>query len=154
MSSATVYSSDPVAAGARSSAEDGAEWLHVVDLDGADGGHVPQPRADRGGDRRLSRARPGRRRHPRRAAIRNWVEAGAKRVVLGTAALKDPDLVIGAAQDLPGQIVVAVDARDGMITTEGWAETSDMPVDRPRPPVRGCGRRRRCCSPMSAATAS
>ncbi|MEM9289728.1 MAG: HisA/HisF-related TIM barrel protein, partial [Pseudomonadota bacterium] len=60
--------------------------------------------------------------------IDRWLSAGVSRVVMGTAALKNPALVQSAAKDLPGQIVVAVDARGGMVSVEGWAETSDMPV--------------------------
>ena len=88
-------------------------------------------------------------------AIERWFDLGVARVVIGTAALEDPDLVRDAARDFPGGIVVAVDARDGMVATKGWADVSDVTVDRSGPPVRGCGRRgaavhrcrpRRACS--------
>ena len=127
MNRATVYAADP-AEQARAFAKAGAEWLHIVDLDGAIEGKSKnrevieraivsfKGRVQVGGGIRS------------RSAIRNWIEAGAKRIILGTAALKDPDLVRNAAADLPGQIVVAVDARGGMVATEGWAETSDIPV--------------------------
>ena len=61
-----------------------------------------------------------------RAAIDNWLEKGVARVILGTAALRDPDLVREAARDYPGQIAVGIDARGGKVAVEGWTETSDM----------------------------
>src|SRR3546814_1361364 len=63
-----------------------------------------------------------------RAAVERWFDLGVSRVVIGTAALKDPEFVKDAAREFPGGIVVAVDARDGFVATEGWAERSDMPV--------------------------
>ncbi|MEE4348847.1 MAG: 1-(5-phosphoribosyl)-5-[(5-phosphoribosylamino)methylideneamino]imidazole-4-carboxamide isomerase [Pacificimonas sp.] len=127
MDTATVYGDDP-AEQARAFAKAGAEWLHVVDLNGAVEGKsrnrevIEQAilafsgRVQMGGGIRS------------RSAIDNWLEAGAKRVVLGTVALKDPELVREASKAMPGHIVVAVDARGGFVTTEGWAETSAMPV--------------------------
>ena len=61
-----------------------------------------------------------------RAAIDYWLGLGIDRVVLGTAALRDPELVRQAARELPGRIVVGIDARDGRVAVEGWAETSDI----------------------------
>jgi phosphoribosylformimino-5-aminoimidazole carboxamide ribotide isomerase len=63
-----------------------------------------------------------------RTAIDRWLSLGVDRVVIGTAALTDPDFVKAAARDLPGRIVVGVDARDGFVATHGWAEVSDIPV--------------------------
>ena len=63
-----------------------------------------------------------------RVNIDRWFELGVARIVIGTAALEDPDLVYKAALDYPGGIVVAVDARDGMVATRGWAEQSTVPV--------------------------
>jgi phosphoribosylformimino-5-aminoimidazole carboxamide ribotide isomerase len=63
-----------------------------------------------------------------REAVERWFDLGVSRIVIGTAALKDPDFVKAAARDFPGGIVVAVDARDGFVATDGWAEKSDMPV--------------------------
>ncbi|MBZ6377682.1 1-(5-phosphoribosyl)-5-[(5-phosphoribosylamino)methylideneamino]imidazole-4-carboxamide isomerase [Pacificimonas flava] len=127
MASATVYGDDP-AEQAAMFGKAGAEWLHIVDLNGA----VEGKSKNREVIEESINSFPGRVQVGggvrSRSAIMNWIEAGAKRVVLGTAALKDPDLVKSAAADLPGQIVVAVDARGGFVTTEGWAETSDMPV--------------------------
>ena len=60
--------------------------------------------------------------------IETWINAGISRVILGTAALKDPQLVIDAAKNFPGKIAVGADARGGMIAAEGWLETTDMPV--------------------------
>ena len=61
-----------------------------------------------------------------RAAIEHWLDLGIERVVLGTAALRDPELVRSAAKDHPGRIVVGIDARDGLVAVEGWAETSTI----------------------------
>ncbi|MGO8609913.1 HisA/HisF-related TIM barrel protein, partial [Rhizobium johnstonii] len=63
-----------------------------------------------------------------RAAIERWFGLGVSRVVIGTAALENPDLVRAAAKDFPGGIVVAVDAKDGMVATRGWADVSDVEV--------------------------
>jgi phosphoribosylformimino-5-aminoimidazole carboxamide ribotide isomerase len=127
MDSATVYADDP-AAQATAFAEQGAEYLHVVDLDGAFAGKPENAEAVEA----IIAAFPG---HVQLGGgIRNadtvtrWFDLGVSRLVIGTAALKDPDFVKAMAREFPGGIVVAVDARDGMIATEGWAETSDMPV--------------------------
>jgi phosphoribosylformimino-5-aminoimidazole carboxamide ribotide isomerase len=63
-----------------------------------------------------------------REAVEGWFDLGVARVVMGTAALKDPQFVKDMAAEFPGGIVVAVDAREGMVATEGWAELSDVPV--------------------------
>jgi len=127
MARATVYGDDP-AAQAMLFADAGARHLHVVDLDGAFAG------ASVNGDavRAIVAAFPG---HVQlgggirdRAAIEAWFALGVARVVIGTAALADPDLVRGAARDFPGGIVVAVDAKDGMVATRGWADVSDVSV--------------------------
>ena len=128
MDRATIYGDDP-AAQAESFALAGAEWLHVVDLDGAFAGKSVNGAAvasilERfhgkiqlgGGIRNMD-------------SIERWLDLGVERVVIGTAALENPELVREAARDNPGRIVVAVDARDGMVATEGWAEVSDVPVE-------------------------
>ena len=127
MARATVYGDDP-AAQARAFADAGATALHVVDLDGAFAGDSVNGAAvaavadafdglvQVGGGIRT------------RAAIDQWLVLGVARVIIGTAALRDPDLVRSAARDLPGRIVVGVDARDGMVATDGWAAVSDVPV--------------------------
>ncbi|MGE4410221.1 MAG: 1-(5-phosphoribosyl)-5-[(5-phosphoribosylamino)methylideneamino]imidazole-4-carboxamide isomerase [Sphingobium sp.] len=127
MDRATVYGDDP-AAQALLFAEAGAQHLHVVDLDGSFAGKAVNGEAVES----IVRAFPG---HVQlgggirnREAVERWFDLGVSRLVIGTAALKDPDFVKSAARDFPGGIVVAVDARDGMIATEGWAEKSDMPV--------------------------
>ena len=74
-----------------------------------------------------------------RAQIDAWLEAGIARVILGTVALRDPDLVKTAARDLPGRIVVGIDAKDGMVAVEGWAETSDMRATELAKAFEGCG---------------
>jgi len=127
MDRATVYGDDP-AAQALLFAEAGAQHLHVVDLDGAFAGQAVNASAVES----IVAAFPG---HVQlgggirdRAAVERWFDLGVSRVVIGTAALKDPEFVKAVAADFPGGIVVAVDARDGFVATEGWAEKSDMPM--------------------------
>ncbi|MEO0463310.1 MAG: 1-(5-phosphoribosyl)-5-[(5-phosphoribosylamino)methylideneamino]imidazole-4-carboxamide isomerase [Pseudomonadota bacterium] len=127
MDRATVYGDDP-AAQARLFAEAGAEHLHVVDLDGSFAGRAENREAveaiiaafpgyvQLGGGIRDA------------AGVAGWFDLGVARVVMGSAALKDPDFVKAMAREYPGGIVVAVDAKDGMVATEGWAEVSDVPV--------------------------
>jgi len=125
MASATVFNTDP-AAQARHFAELGFSWLHVVDLDGAFAGHSVNGAAvqaiRQAVDLRIQLGGGIR----DRAAIDNWLSLGIERVVLGTAALRDPALVREAAAAYPGRIVVGIDARDGHVAVEGWAETSDI----------------------------
>jgi len=127
MDRATVYGDDP-AAQAMLFADQGAEYLHVVDLDGAFAGTSVNGDAVSAIVERF----PG---HVQlgggirdRAAIERWFDLGVSRVVIGTAALENPDLVRAAARDFPGGIVVAVDARDGMVATRGWADVSTVEV--------------------------
>jgi phosphoribosylformimino-5-aminoimidazole carboxamide ribotide isomerase len=127
MARATVYGDDP-AAQAELFANAGAEWLHVVDLDGAfagesvNGGAVAAILERFGGHVQLGGGIRN------RDSIERWLDLGVRRVVIGTAALENPDLVREAARDNPGRIVVAVDARDGMVATHGWADVSDVAV--------------------------
>lgn len=128
MGRATVYGNDP-AAQAMMFAEAGAQHLHVVDLDGSFAGRAENREAveaiveafpgyvQLGGGIRDAQA------------VYNWFNLGIARVVMGSAALKDPDFVKEMAREYEGGIVVAVDARDGMVATEGWAEVSDVPVE-------------------------
>jgi phosphoribosylformimino-5-aminoimidazole carboxamide ribotide isomerase len=127
MERATVYGDDP-AAQALLFAEAGAEYLHVVDLDGAFAGQA----VNAGAVEAIVRAFPG---HVQlgggirnRASIERWFDLGVSRIVIGTAALENPQLVREASGDFPGGIVVAVDARDGMVATKGWADVSDVPI--------------------------
>ena len=127
MARATVYGDDP-AAQAMMFAEAGAQFLHVVDLDGSFAGSAQNREAVEG----ILEVFPG---HVQLGggirdakAVSGWFELGVSRVVMGTAALKDPQFVKEMAKEWPGGIVVAVDARDGMVATEGWAEVSDVPV--------------------------
>jgi phosphoribosylformimino-5-aminoimidazole carboxamide ribotide isomerase len=127
MASATVFNDDP-AAQARAFADAGFAWLHVVDLNGAfcgysvNGAAVAAIRAavdlkiQLGGGIRD------------RAAIERWLGLGIERVVLGTAALRDPDSVRAAARDHPGRIAVAIDGRAGRVAVAGWVETADIEV--------------------------
>jgi phosphoribosylformimino-5-aminoimidazole carboxamide ribotide isomerase len=125
MEQVTVYADDP-AAQAVAWRDAGFQWLHVVDLNGAFSGRPVNAEAVRGilaavdlpvqlggGIRDL----PG---------IERWLEAGVRRVILGSAAAKNPGLVIEACRRFPGLIAVGIDARDGYVATEGWAETSEM----------------------------
>ena len=127
MDRATIYGDDP-AEQARSFADQGADYLHVVDLDGAFAGHAVNAEAVRG----ILNSFPGKVQLGGgirdRAAIDRWLALGVERVVIGTAALENPDLVREAARDLPGRIVVGVDARDGFVATHGWADVSDVAV--------------------------
>ncbi|MDE0932155.1 MAG: 1-(5-phosphoribosyl)-5-[(5-phosphoribosylamino)methylideneamino]imidazole-4-carboxamide isomerase [Novosphingopyxis baekryungensis] len=127
MDRATVYADDPPAQALRF-AELGAQYLHVVDLDGAFAGEARNAAAVEA----IVAAFPG---HVQlgggirnRAAVDRWFALGVSRLVIGTAALKDPAFVKAAARDWEGGIVVAVDARDGMVATDGWAEKSDITV--------------------------
>lgn len=127
MDRATVYGDDP-AAQARIFAEAGAMHLHVVDLDGSFAGEARNRAAveaiiyafeghvQLGGGIRTAEA------------VEGWFDLGVSRIVMGTAALKDPQFVKDMARAWPGGIVVAVDAKDGMVATAGWADVSDVPV--------------------------
>lgn len=129
MESARVFNDDP-AAQARAFEAAGFEWLHLVDLDGAFAGRpvnagaveaivrsVNLPVQLGGGIRDLK-------------TVERWLSTGVRRVILGTVAVKNPALVDEACRAFPDRIVVGIDARDGRVATEGWAETSEvMAVD-------------------------
>ena len=127
MGRATVYGDDPAAQAAAFGLA-GSEWLHMVDLDGAfagesiNGAAVAAVLERFGGKIQLGGGIRN------RESIERWLDLGITRVVIGTAALENPDLVRAAARDNPGRIVVAVDARDGLVATRGWADVSDVPV--------------------------
>jgi phosphoribosylformimino-5-aminoimidazole carboxamide ribotide isomerase len=125
MEQATVFSVDPAAQAAQFEAQ-GFQWLHLVDLDGAFAGKpvnalavaqivraVGIPTQLGGGIRNL-------------ATIEAWLGEGITRVILGTAAVRDPALVRNACRTFPGRIAVGIDSRDGKVAIEGWAETSKM----------------------------
>ena len=125
MTSATVFNDDP-AAQAQLFAEAGFEWLHCVDLDGAFEGRSVNIEAIKAIRARIAlpiqlgggiRDRTG---------IETWLEAGITRVILGTTALRNPALVREAAKGYPGRVAVGIDARDGKVAVEGWAETSEI----------------------------
>jgi phosphoribosylformimino-5-aminoimidazole carboxamide ribotide isomerase len=127
MASATVFSADP-AAQARQFAEAGFSWLHVVDLNGAFAGRSVNGEAVKAIRASVDlRMQLGGGIRDRRA-IDEWLALGIDRVVLGTAALRDPDLVRCAAADHPGAIAVGIDARNGRAAIEGWAETTRVGV--------------------------
>ena len=125
MARATIFHRDP-AEQARAFAAQGFEYLHVVDLDGAFAGRpmnaaaverilaaVEIPLQLGGGIRD-------------RAGIEGWLAKGVARVIIGTAAVRDPALVKAAAKQFPGRIAVGLDARGGKVAVEGWAETSEL----------------------------
>ena len=127
MDRATIYGDDP-AAQAMLFAEAGSQYLHVVDLDGAFAGEA----RNRGAVEGILKAFPG---HVQLGggirtpvAVDGWFDLGVSRVVIGTAALKDPEFVKDMAKAYPGGIVVAVDARGGFVATAGWADVSDVPI--------------------------
>jgi phosphoribosylformimino-5-aminoimidazole carboxamide ribotide isomerase len=125
MARATVFNLDP-AAQAKTFAAQGFEYLHVVDLDGAFAGKpmnalavetmlkaVTMPMQLGGGIRDMK-------------TVQAWLDKGVARVIIGTAAVCDPALVKSAAKTFPGRVAVGLDARDGKVAVEGWAETSQV----------------------------
>lgn len=125
MDKATVFNTSPADQAARFAA-DGFSWLHVVDLDGAVEGRSANAPAVReilgavsipvqlgGGVRTLE-------------AFEAWIEAGISRVILGTVAVRDPELVKTAARRFPGKVAVGVDVRAGKVAVQGWLEASDL----------------------------
>jgi phosphoribosylformimino-5-aminoimidazole carboxamide ribotide isomerase len=127
MDRATVYGDDP-AAQALLFAQAGATHLHMVDLDGAFAGKSVNTQAVEA----VVKAFPGKVQLGggirSRANVDHWLRLGVERVVIGTAALENPAFVREVARDYPEQIVVAVDARDGMVATKGWADVSDVSI--------------------------
>lgn len=127
MASATVFNDDPVAQ-AQSFQALGFSWLHIVDLDGAIQGTAKNAAAVAGILKRTAlpvQLGGGIR---DRAAIERWLEAGVKRVILGTVAVKNPQLVREAARAHPGRVAVGIDAKAGRVAVEGWAEATDVPA--------------------------
>ncbi|WP_300031628.1 1-(5-phosphoribosyl)-5-[(5-phosphoribosylamino)methylideneamino]imidazole-4-carboxamide isomerase [uncultured Roseobacter sp.] len=127
MDRSTVFNDDP-AAQARSFVAAGCEWLHLVDLNGAFAGtpvnaapveailkSCSVPTQLGGGIRDM-------------ATIETWLDKGLARVILGTVAVENPDLVRDAARAFPGQVAVGIDARNGLVATKGWAEETDVRV--------------------------
>ena len=125
MARATVFHTDP-AEQARLFAAQGFEYLHIVDLDGAFAG---KPMNAAAVERILGRVQipvqlGGGIRD--QATIEGWLGKGVTRVIIGTAAVRDPDLVLAAAKAFPGRVAVGLDARDGKVAVEGWAERSEL----------------------------
>lgn len=129
MAQATVFNDDP-AAQAASFRSQGFTHLHVVDLDGAFAGKpmnagaveailkaIPDMPVQLGGGIRDM------------ATVEGWLAKGIARVIIGTAAVRQPDFVREAARAFPGQIIVGIDAKDGMVAVEGWAETSTLTAE-------------------------
>ncbi len=125
MSAATVFNDDP-AAQAAAFADAGCEWIHLVDLNGAFAGQpvnaaaveailarIKVPAQLGGGIRDM-------------ATIEAWLSKGLARVILGTVAVENPDLVRQAAREFPGQVAVGIDARKGFVATKGWAEETTV----------------------------
>ena len=125
MARATVFSRDP-AAQARAFAEQGFVYLHLVDLDGAFAGKpVNAAAVDRIVDAVKIPVQLGGGIRDR-ASIDTWLDKGIARVIVGTAAVRDPALVKAAARACPGRVAVGLDARDGKIAVEGWSKTSAL----------------------------
>jgi len=125
MARATVFSRDP-AAQARAFAEQGFVYLHLVDLDGAFAGKpVNAAAVDRIVDAVKIPVQLGGGIRDR-ATIDTWLDKGIARVIVGTAAVRDPALVKAAARACPGRVAVGLDARDGKIAVEGWSKTSAL----------------------------
>lgn len=125
MDRATVFNTDP-AAQAVSFERDGFDWLHVVDLNGAFAGtpvNGAAVEAIRGATRFPIQLGGGIR---DLATIEAWLDKGVARVILGTAAVRDPSLVREACRRFPGRIVVGIDAKAGRVAVQGWAETADL----------------------------
>lgn len=125
MDKATVYNDDP-GAQARAFRDAGADWIHVVDLDGAFAGDArnrPAVESILAAVDCPVQLGGGIRSH---TAIDGWLEAGIRRIVLGTVAVKDPDLVREACRKYPGRIAVGIDAKGGYVAVEGWAEVSEL----------------------------
>ncbi|MEL6682386.1 MAG: 1-(5-phosphoribosyl)-5-[(5-phosphoribosylamino)methylideneamino]imidazole-4-carboxamide isomerase [Pseudomonadota bacterium] len=127
MDQTTVFNDDP-AAQAKAFVAAGCEWLHLVDLNGAFAGEpvnaapveailaaCPVPAQLGGGIRDMG-------------TIERWLDKGLARVILGTVAVENPDLVREAARTFPGQVAVGLDARNGKVATRGWAEETNMMV--------------------------
>jgi len=127
MDKTTVFNDNP-AAQAKAFEDAGCEWLHMVDLNGAFAGEpvngaaveailaaLTIPAQLGGGIRDM-------------ATIEGWLEKGLQRVILGTVAVENPDLVREAAKRFPGHVAVGLDARNGMVATRGWAEETDLEV--------------------------
>ncbi len=131
MAAATVFNDSP-SDQARAFVEAGADWLHIVDLNGAFDGQSVNGDAVRG-ILDVTRAAGvqvqlgGGIRTPDHIA--GWLADGVDRVILGTAAVKDPALVIDSCKNYPGRVEVGIDARGGRVAVEGWAETSDLAAD-------------------------
>jgi phosphoribosylformimino-5-aminoimidazole carboxamide ribotide isomerase len=125
MTRATVFNRDP-AAQAKAFEQQGFRYLHLVDLDGAFAGKPVNAAAvdhilktigipvQLGGGIRDT------------ATVEGWFEKGVKRVIIGTAAVRDPPFVKQAARDHPGRVAVGLDARDGKVAVQGWAEASEL----------------------------
>jgi len=125
MARATVFNRDP-AAQARAFESQGFDYLHIVDLDGAFAGKPMNAAAVESilGAVKIPLQLGGGIRD--RATIDGWLGKGVARVIIGTAAVRDPALVKEAARAHPGRIAVGLDARDGKVAVEGWAETSEL----------------------------
>jgi phosphoribosylformimino-5-aminoimidazole carboxamide ribotide isomerase len=139
MTTATSFNDDPADQALRFSAM-GFEALHVVDLNGAFEGHsvnhnavasildvmMGAPVQLGGGIRDMD-------------GIERWLDAGVSRVILGTAAVRDPALVKNAARQFPGHVAVGIDAREGRVAVQGWAETTEMRAVELAKAFEGCG---------------
>ena len=127
MTQSTVFNDDPAAQAAAFEAA-GAEWLHLVDLNGAFAGRPVNGDAVEGILGRLSIPAQLGGGIRDMATIEAWLEKGLARVILGTVAVEEPELVREAARAFPGKVAVGLDARNGLVATRGWAEETDIQV--------------------------
>ncbi|MFZ4684237.1 MAG: 1-(5-phosphoribosyl)-5-[(5-phosphoribosylamino)methylideneamino]imidazole-4-carboxamide isomerase [Hyphomonadaceae bacterium] len=138
MTSATAFNDDPADQAMRFAAM-GFEALHVVDLNGAFAGHsvnhhavaaildvIQAPVQLGGGIRNME-------------GVERWLDAGIARVILGTAAVRNPNFVKDAAKAFPDQVAVGIDTRDGLVAVQGWAEATDMNAVELAKAFEGCG---------------
>ena len=138
MQQATIYNSDPGAQAAEFEAQ-GFNWLHVVDLNGAfEGESVNGPAVETILDNTKNPVQLG-------GGIRtmdhisHWLEKGIARVILGTVAVRNPELVQSACREFPGRIAVGIDAKSGKVAVEGWAESSELGVTELAKSFEGAG---------------
>ena len=127
MDKATVFNDSP-SSQAKAFIDEGANWIHIVDLNGAFEGQPVNKRAVTsiieessvkcqlgGGIRNIQ-------------TIETWLDSGIERVILGTAAVKNPEFVRESCKEFPNKIIVGIDAKEGFVATEGWAQKSDLAV--------------------------
>lgn len=125
MDQATIFNDDPAAQAAEFESQ-GFEWLHIVDLDGAFAGQPVNADAVRAVVKRIKMPIQLGGGIRDMKTVEGWLSAGINRVIVGTAAVKDPAFVREAARLFPGQVAVGIDAKNGLVAVDGWAKLSEM----------------------------